>query len=291
MSISAEGGIVKEINNELTLVEFEAISDLIYRKAGIKFEAKKIYFLSKRIEKRVDALKLKSVSEYIRYLRFLDQQGKEFQALINLITVNETYFFRDFPQLQGFAEYCLTDVIEKKVSSGDNRLKIWCSGCSTGEEAYTISIILHEILDDVKKWDIQIIASDIDQNVLKSAQQGIYGMRSVKDVPPEYFKNYFRNYKNGDFSVIDSIKSIVRFDHLNLSDSYALKSKRNFDFIFCRNVLIYFDDLSRKKIVDHFYIALNKGGYVFLGSSESLGRISTAFNLKRLGTHLVYCKE
>lgn len=277
---------------ELTLSpdEFQKIADLIYKKAGIRFEPKKEYFLSKRIAKRMQELGLETPMEYIRLLRFADSNGREMQNLINLLTVNETYFFRDFPQLQTFAEHCLYDVCEKKLSVGDRSLKIWSAGCSTGEEPYTLSIILHEMLEGMDSWNVQIDATDIDEVVLQKASEAVYERRSVKDVPSEYLQKYFVCF--GDkYIVKDKIKSIVRLEHLNLSDTLALRKKRGYDFIFCRNVLIYFDEVSRKKVVDHFYIALNKGGYIFLSSSESLSRITTTFKLKRLGGNLVYTKE
>ncbi|MCX8069055.1 MAG: protein-glutamate O-methyltransferase CheR [Thermodesulfovibrionales bacterium] len=274
----------------LTLDEFEKIADIIYKKAGIRFEAKKEYFLTKRIAKRMQELGIETPIEYIRLLRFADTNGTEMQNLINLLTVNETYFFRDFPQLQAFAEHCLYDVCQRKLAQGDNTLKIWSAGCSTGEEPYTLSIILHEMLDDLTNWKVQIDATDIDEVVLQRASEGVYERRSVKDVPPEYLQQYFVSFAD-KYLVKDKVKSIVRLEHLNLSDSIALRKKRGYDFIFCRNVLIYFDDASRKKVVDHFYIALNKGGYIFLSSSESLSRITTTFKLKRLGGNLVYTKE
>lgn len=276
---------------KLTLSEFEKVTDLIYKRTGLKFENNKIYFLEKRLEKRVEELKMSSFNEYIRYLYFLDKDGKEFQRLIELLTINETYFFRDFPQLKTFAEHCLPDVAERKYREGDYTLSLWSAGCSSGEEPYTLAIILREMLEDVGKWRINIIATDIDNNALEKAKEGIYEERSVKDVPIEYIDKYFIILKDGRFKISDEIKSMVTFAYLNLGDRLAIRRYRNFDFIFCRNVLIYFDDISRKQVVDHFYVALNCGGYIFLGSSESLSRITNAFRLKRMGGNLVYAKE
>jgi len=273
-----------------TLEDFERFAEFIYRKTGIRFEKKKFYFLSKRIEKRMEALGLTDPISYLRFLRFGDKDGRELQNLVNLITVNETYFFRDFPQLQAFAEHCLPEVVEKKAKVGDNRLRIWSAGCSTGEEPYTLSIILHEMLEDVNSWEIEILASDIDEVALEKAKEGVYEWRSVKQVPREYLFKYFE-MEEGKYRIKDDVKRLVKFEHLNLMDYSALRRRRGFDFIFCRNVLIYFDEISRKKVVDHFYIALNKGGYIFLGSSESLARITNAFKIKKMGGHIVYTKE
>ncbi len=274
----------------LSMTEFENLSGFVYRKTGIRFESKKIYFISKRVQKRMQALDIATVDEYTRLLRFADFQGQEFQNLVDLLTVNETYFFRDFPQLQAFAENCLADIAESKAKRGDYRLRIWSAPCSTGEEPYTLGIILHAMLDNFRQWDIEILASDIDRNVLERSRAGVYGARSLREVPPEYLQSYFTPTRNGNYRIKADVKKFVKFEHLNLSDKEVVRSKKGFDFIFCRNLLIYFDDISRKQLVDHFYLALNPGGFLFLGSSESVGRISTAFRMKRAGGHLVYYK-
>jgi chemotaxis protein methyltransferase CheR len=274
----------------LTPDEFQRFADLIYRRTGIKFEQKKMYFVAKRIEKRMEELNIENPLEYLRLIKFADGNGGEFQNLVNLLTVNETYFFRDFPQLQAFAEHCLVQVVENKNKKGDGTIRIWSAGCSTGEEPYTLSIILHEMLEDISAWQIEILATDIDLNALKKAEEGVYESRSVKDVPPEYISKYFIRFKD-KYIIKEKVKNLVSFEHLNLFDGQAIRHKKGFDFIFCRNVLIYFDEVSRRKVVDHFYVALAKGGFIFLSSSESLSRITTAFKLKRLGGHLVYTKE
>lgn len=271
--------------------EFEILSNLIYQKSGIKMSSDKTYILNNRVQKRVSESNVKSPSEYIRLLRYGDREGIELQKLLNNITVNETFFFRDFPQLEAFVE-CLKIVVERKMKTDDYTLRIWSAGCSTGEEPYTLSIILHEILDNIKNWKVNIIASDIDLNILKRAEEGIYESRSVKETPDEYLKQYFTySQKYNHYSINDNIRSIVKIEHLNLNDKEKMRLKRNFDFIFCRNVLIYFDDTSRRRAVEHFYSALNDKGFIFLGSSESLGRITNAFKLIRLNKYLVYCKE
>jgi chemotaxis protein methyltransferase CheR len=271
--------------------EFEILSSFIYHKSGIKLETAKTYLLNNRVQKRIRELGFKAAAEYIRFLKYSDKNGNEFQELLNLITVNETYFFRDFPQLEAFVE-CLKVLVDKKVEKNDYTLKIWSAGCSSGEEAYTLGIILHEILGNVKDWRISILGSDIDKTILQKAQKGKYDFRSVKDSPSEYMDMYF-DFQPGEktYNVKNFIRNMVEFEHLNLNDKDRMRMKRNFDFIFCRNVLIYFDDESRRRVVEHFYSALNESGYIFLGSSESMGRITSAFKLIRLNKYLVYCKE
>jgi len=274
----------------ITPDEFEYIAGFIYRKTGIRYEFKKLYFLSKRVQKRMEELGFETTDDYIRKLRFADPEQKEFQLLLNLLTINETYFFRDYPQLQAFAENCLPELLEKKEAEGNRRIRIWSAGCASGEEPYTIAIILMEMTEEPAKWQIEITASDIDMNMIEKTKRAVYEDRSIRDVPKEYLERYF--IKTGkQYRICNEIRSMVRLEHLNLGNREGLRDKRGFDVIFCRNVLIYFDDISRKQLVDQFYVSLNPGGYIFLGSSESVGRISTAFKLKRMGDYLVYYKE
>jgi chemotaxis protein methyltransferase CheR len=275
----------------LALKDFATIRDEVYRKLGLYFEDTKVYFIQKRIEKRMETMAVKSFADYGFLLRFGDKEGKEMQALANLITTNETYMFREFEQLQAFADHCLPMVLKPREAANDRTLRIWSAGCSSGEEPYTLAIILKEVMHDHRLWDINIKATDIDQVRLEMARRAVYDERSVHEVPPEYFDRHLTRLAAGYFGIKPETTKLVELQHLNLSDRVAMRGMRQFDFIFCRNVLIYFDEVSRKAVVDHFYNALKPGGFIFLGHSESIGRISTAFKLLRLGPHLVYRKE
>lgn len=273
---------------ELPLEYFMKLRNLIYERTGISYEENKIYYIKKRLQQRMDAGGFNRVEDYIRHLKIFDSKGREFQELMNLLTVNETYFFREFAQLQVFAESCLEEITREKLATGSRTIKVFCAGCSTGEEPYTLGIILREMLDNFPAWGVLIKAADIDENVLKFARQGVYDRRSVKDVPVSYLKEYFTTPSAGEYAINQSIKDMVVFEHLNLMDRRALRYEEDYDFVFCRNVLIYFDDVSRKQVVDKFYGILRKGGFIFLGHAESLGRISTAFRIRRLNDHIVY---
>ncbi len=274
---------------ELTSEQFSKLSRLLYVNLGILFEEKKTYFLIKRVEKRMAALGLGSVDDYLFHLGYCDPIGNEMQALANLVTTNETYMFREFEQLAGFADFCLPEVIASKGKMGKKRLRIWCAGCSSGEEAYTLAIIIREVFPDSRKWDIEITATDIDDNMIRLARAGVYGDRSVKGVPAEY--HHHLQASGAAFRVLPETSRLVRVEKLNLNDRVQMNSMRGYDFIFCRNVLIYFDDDSRRRVLHHFYDSLNCGGYVFLGHAESVGRITSAFQLKRADGHLLYTKD
>lgn len=265
---------------------FDKFIKLIYKKTGIFYEYNKKYFVQKRIEKRAELLEMDTLSEYFMMLKFADDSS-EFYRLINDLTVNETYFFRDFPQLRNFAE----DVLPIFAREKENRknIKIWSAACSTGEEPYTLSIILQEMLEKPEEWEIQILASDINTEVLQSARIGLYESRAVKDVPPEYLEKYFT--RRHDKHLINlNVRKPVSFKRINLMDENEMSNINGCDFIFCRNCLIYFDDESRRSVLSSFYESLNPGGFVFLGHSESVGRISSAYKVQRIGDTIVYSR-
>lgn len=263
-------------------------TDLIYKKTGIWFEPNKQYFVERRLHERLEALRLDSFREYYHTLKFANDDF-ELQRLVNLITINETYFFRDFPQLQGFAEGVLPVIIDRKAEEGSKKIKIWSAGCSTGEEPYTLAIILLEMLPDPTEWQIEISATDINTRVLDFARKGVYSSRSVKDVPPEYLARYFTK-RQDNYLLSSKVRNMVDFGLLNLVDTKNIEQYTDYDVIFCRNVLIYFSPESRKRVVEGYYQALTRGGYVYLGHSESVGRITDIFRMKRLDSQLVYYK-
>lgn len=268
---------------------YSRLVDLIYEKTGILFADDKEYFVERRVMSRMARLGIDDFQEYYFRLKFADDNALEWQELINSLTINETYFFRDFPQLAGFAEDIIPYVIREKEKKGLYQLKLWSAGCATGEEPYTLAIILLEMLPEPELWDIEILATDIDTRVLGFARRGIYGERSIKDVPPEYLSKYFRKHSD-KYAVIPELKKMVTFEKLNLADNQEMQRKRGFDFIFCRNVLIYFGSEKRRKVLEHFYEALNPGGFIFLGHSEQVSRFSSRFTAVKINETLAYRK-
>lgn len=191
-----------------------------------------------------------------------------------------------------FSKDVLPELLNRKAAQkGDFRLKIWSAGCSTGEEPYTIAIILKERLEYFDDWDIEILGSDISERVLKFAQEAVYMPRSLKDVPEYIRLKYFEyNPSQKVYKLKDKIKRLVTFRYLNLYDEHKMRLMRNYDVIFCRNVLIYFDEESRRKVVEYFYDALNPGGYIFLGHSESILRITKAFEIVYFENNIAFRK-
>lgn len=272
----------------LTPELYQRFVDLIYKKTGIWFEVNKRYFVDKRLDERIAELGLENYREYYQLLKFSTDQT-ELQQLVNRLTINETYFFRDFPQLQGFAEEVLLKIVKAKVAAGDRKIRLWSAGCSTGEEPYTLAIILLEMLPEPENWKIEILASDINTRVLDIARKGYYNSRSVKDVPLEYLERYFTQHWERQL-LNSKVRNMVDFKMINLMEEREMKVQVEYDFIFCRNVLIYFSPESRLRVLDSYYRSLKHGGYIYLGHSESVARITDAFKMKRIGSSIVYYK-
>lgn len=273
---------------QLTPELFQRYIDLIYKKTGILFETNKQYFVERRLAERIEALGLDNYREYYHVLKFASDNF-ELQRLVNAITINETYFFRDFPQLQGFAEGVLPELVKAKEQTGSKRIKIWSAGCSTGEEPYTLAIILLEMLPEPETWKIEISATDINTRVLENARKGLFNSRSIKDVPPEYLDNYFTK-RMDNYLLNMKVRGMVDFYQLNLMDVAQMRQFTNYDVIFCRNVLIYFSPESRRQVVESYYQSLASGGFLYLGHSESVSRITDVFRMKRIESQLVYYK-
>jgi len=270
--------------------QFSQMRDLVYERTGIKVAELKIHAIRRHVESRIQVLGLSGFEDYYRLLRFFDSSGEEFQEVVNQIVVNETYFFRDFPQLRAFGEECLEDVCRRRSGLGLRNLKLLSAGCSSGEEPYTIGIILREMLEDYVSWLPRILACDLDDEALDKAGRGLYDSRSVKDVPSAYLSRWFAR-EGGLFRVRPEIREMVAFHRANLFDDGSLSALgEGYDFIFCRNVLIYFDETSRRAVVERFYRMMNPGAYIFLGHSESMSRISSAFELVKTADHMVYRK-
>ena len=271
---------------ELSPLEYQHLTEFIYQKTGLRFAAGKEYYLNARVGKRLQELGVDNFRQYFNFLRFGSPE-KELELLINSITVNETYFFREYNQLKCFAEEVLP-LLAKELKAGE-RLKVWSAGCSSGEEPYTLAIILTEMLE-VSGINFEVHGTDINTLALHKAKKGCYEKRSLREMPEEYLQKYFLP-KDALYQVRPQLKEHVHLYQLNLKDEKAMEAMRGFHSIFCRNVLIYFDDQSRREAALGFYRALLPGGFIFLGHSESMGRISNLFKPLRFKEAIIYQKR
>nr|WP_298036819.1 protein-glutamate O-methyltransferase CheR [uncultured Desulfuromonas sp.] len=266
--------------------EFRLLRDLVYQHCGLHFTEDSKYLLEKRLGKRVRHHRLKNFKEYYYLLRYNQDKDQEFTEVINVLTTNETYFFREDFQLKTFTDEILPEIRRRKETLGEKRLRIWSAGCSTGEEPYTIAMLL---LDDPSfhDWQIEIVGTDISQRVLQLARKGEYGDSSFRSTEPSYKRRFFTEV-NGKFQIADRVKNLVSISHLNLFDSSRVALLGTMDVVFCRNVIIYFDLAAKRRVVEGFHNRLRPEGFLLLGHSESLMNISNAFVLRHYTHDMVY---
>lgn len=269
---------------QITEEEFRRLADFLYRRTGMVFTETKRYYVERRISERILATSSQSFIGYFAYLR--SETRNEVEHLINAFTVNETYFYREDHQLA-----CLSsDLLKERVSGkrpGDT-IRIWSVPCSTGEEPYSIAIWLLENWKDVDAYDIEIVGSDIDTRVLEAAAEGIFGKRALMRLAPELITRYFHGLDDERWQILDDLRQSVRFSRVNLIESKETRAQGRFDVIFCRNVLIYFDDESRRVAAENLYDNLLPGGFICLGHTESMSRISPLFEVCRYSGAIVY---
>jgi len=265
---------------------FRLIRDFIRDQCGIYFDEKSKFIVERRLNGRLKLHRMKNFREYYRLLLYdKKKRDDEIQAIMDILTVNETYFFREKYQLKAFSEEILPELKEKNKDK--KRVNIWSAACSTGEEPYTIAMLILE-QEDFNGWDISILASDISQRALQVARRGIYKKNSFRDTDQYFIKKYFHKQEGGEHKIIEKVRRLVNFSFLNLVDSNKVKLIGPMDVIFCRNVLIYFDWITREKVVKNLFEALREGGYLLLGHTESLIHLSTNFKLKHFKNDIVY---
>lgn len=275
---------------ECTQEDFVVIRDFIHEKSGIYFSENKMYLVRNRLTRRLQELQMKSLRDYFYHVKY-DTSMREFQQLMNLITTNETSFFRNEPQLVSFAQEALPQLLDQRIRNKETKiLKVWSAGCSTGEEPYTLAIQLLEAFRTRPGWSCEIIANDISEDVLAKARVGEYSGITLRNIPQDLIARYFTKTADG-VKVNQDVKSLVKFSHLNLNEPRKLALFSGMDVIFCRNVMIYFSEEVKKQIVRGFYAALRPGGYFYIGHSESMHGISKSFKLVYFKNALVYQKE
>jgi chemotaxis protein methyltransferase CheR len=277
------------LNHHIELPDdvFRLLREQIYKRSGIWFSDSSKYLLQKRLSPRARELNFDSFQKYFYFLQYDPRADAEFDQIFDLVTTNETYFFREPAQLQAFIEEVIPDVLSRKSVK---KIRIWSAGCSSGEEPYSIAMLL----DDAGWYEhaaFEIFASDINQQVLQKARKGQYRENAFRATEPKLRAKYFtKDADNNSWRVIDEIRNRVSFGRLNLYDEARVSLLGHLDIVFCRNVIIYFDDASKKVVVSNFYNRLVEGGYLLLGHSESLISLSAQFKLRHLKNDMVYQK-
>lgn len=265
-------------NIALGLNEFKRIARIMKQDSGIKLADEKVNLVHSRLQKRLRALQLKSFKDYCAYVE--DKAGaEERKIMMNRLTTNLTHFFREPHHFEHLVKTSLPPLIERARKGG--RVRIWSAGCSTGEEAYSIAATLHSLCPEALRFDIKILASDIDSNVVRTGKEGLYKKESVLKLPVAIRDKYFKQTKTDKtvFEVAAPLKSLVSFKLLNLnSPSWPMSGK--FDIIFCRNTVIYFDEETQGKIWTKFNSYLPKDAYLYIGHSERVSGPETPYLAK-----------
>jgi chemotaxis protein methyltransferase CheR len=264
--------------------EVRRLCDFLYRQTGILLADNKRYFIDRRLAERIAATGSTSFQDYYAMLRA--DADREVEHLINSFTVNETYFYREDHQFRCLTSSLLGRLIAKK-QQGDP-IRIWSVPCSTGEEPYSIAIWLLENWDKVDTYGIEIIGSDIDTRVLRAAEAAIYGERALMRLGKDLIRRYFEGLGEGRFRLSPALSSSIQFTRANIIDARQTALHHGFDVIFCRNILMYFDDASRRMAAENLYESLVPGGYICLGHTESMSRISALFDVCRFDEAIVY---
>lgn len=269
----------------LSTEELRRIGELLYRWTGMTFGENKRYYIERRVAERMDR---SGSADAGAYLTLAAAQPAEREALINAFTINETYFYREEHQFAALSREILPAIVRNR-RPGD-LVRIWSLPCSTGEEAYSVAIWLLENWPLVDAYNIEIVGSDIDTHALDRARAGHYGVRALARLPAAATHAYFEPARGDRRKIIDDLRESVRFTPANIVDRASLAGLGQFDVILCRNLLIYFDDASRQLAAENLYDSLAPGGFLCLGHSESMARISDRFAMVRLADAIVYRK-
>lgn len=266
------------------------IRDLIYTAAGIYQPTDRMFSLKERCQRRFEPTGVSNAQEYFTYLTTRADRDSELRSLLNEITVGETCLFRGPAQLEAIRKVILPEITSDKKMSLPRKIKIWSAGCSTGEEPYTYAMLfMEEFAAKYPGWSFEIVATDLNERSIEKAKAGLYGDYAIRNTPKEYLQKYFEP-AGQQMQVKPEVKAKINFTRLNLADDSKMLFMKGMDIISCCNVLIYFDGVSKRRVINHFYSNLNWGGYFFLGLSESLFGVQNDFRLVHFTQATAYHK-
>jgi len=263
---------------QLTEMQFKKFRDVIYDASGMHFTDVNKPILESRLKDRLRKSGLQDIEDYFK---LISTNHEELKILLDAVTTNLTSFFRNKIHFDGFESGVIPEV---KKNKAEKKFRVWSAGCSTGEEPYSIAMVLKDKLPD---WKIEIVASDISFNVLMKAKEGYYDKSKISGIPQEYIKRFMLEIGDG-YVMKDEIKNVITFDYHNLKNEPSFK---NFDAVFCRNVIIYFDSKAQENVINMIYNTMNMPGYLFIGHSESLFGMKTKFVFTKFGDTCLYMKK
>jgi chemotaxis protein methyltransferase CheR len=267
------------------------IRDLVYKVSGIYKAEDKLYLLADGCGRRMKQLSVRTPREYWNHLTVQPKRDGELRQLLNEITIGETCLFRSPPQMDALRKVILPEIVADASKQITRRLRIWSAGCSSGEESYTLAMsLLEESRRLLKDWTVEILATDLNDRSLEAARAGVYGDYALRCTTDYFKRKYFSAVEQNKLQVHPEVKKLITFSRLNLQDDSRMLFMKGVDLIFCCNVLIYFDGASKAKVINHFFSNLNSGGYLFLGTSESLMKLNDQFHLVHFPGTIGYWK-
>jgi chemotaxis protein methyltransferase CheR len=270
---------------------FHQIRDLVYKVSGIYKAEEKLYLLADGCGRRMTLLGLRSLREYWDHLTVDPSPDGELRQLLNEVTIGETCLFRSQPQLDALRKVILPEIVAEKNKQITKRLRIWSAGCSTGEESYTLAMSMLEEKDRLLKgWTVEILATDLNDRSIETAKAGVYGDYALRSTTDYFKRKYFSPADEKKLQARPEVKKLITFSRLNLQEDSKMIFMKGMDLIFCCNVLIYFDGASKSKVISHFFNNLTFGGYLFLGTSESLMKLNDQFHLIHFPGTIAYWK-
>jgi chemotaxis protein methyltransferase CheR len=271
--------------------QFDQLREFLYQRAGLHFGDAKRFLLESRLQKRLKEMGQTDPAAYLAHVTSPGRGAAELRNLLDIVTTHETSFFRNRPQLDAFQKHVLRTLLDQRSRRNQRVLRIWSAACSSGEEPYTLAMMLIESMgEELKRWQVSILGTDIAQNVLEKARVGEYGRYSFRSTPAYFATKYFEAKGRDTFCIRDEVRRLVEFQALNFADEARMRMMRGFDVIFCRNALIYFDLETKRRFVAQFTRCLNDGGFFFVGHSESLHGVSDTFKLIHFPGALAYQK-
>lgn len=265
--------------DKLNDLQFKNFRDLIYKESGMHFTDINRPILESRLR---DRLRKNELGDYDTYFKKISSEEEELKNLLDAVTTNLTSFFRNKNHFKGFTENVLPEIKSRKTNK---KIKLWSAGCSTGEEPYSLAMVMIDILGP--GWDIEIIASDISFNVLMKAKEGYYEKSKTIGIPPDYISKFMIDMEDG-YAIKDDVKKLITFDYHNLNNKPSING---FDVVFCRNVIIYFDQVAQEQVINRIYDSMGQTSYLFIGHSESLFGMDTKFVFTKLGETCLYMKK
>ncbi len=274
----------------LATADFRHLRDFIYERSGLFFTDAKRAVLEGRVQRRLRALGISSPTEYLRRLHGPESAAGELLELLDVVATHETSFFRDRAQLDGFRRRVLPRALA--AAERRRRLRIWSAACSSGEEPYTLAMIVLEVLGpEASRWDVSVLGTDLSRSMIARAVEGKYGPYSFRSAPAYYVQKYFEIVAPETFRVRPGVRSLVEFRLLNFADAPAMRAMRGYHVVFCRNALIYFDQEAKRRCVGHLVDALEPGGYLFVGPCETAPGLSETLESVRFPDATAYRKH